>query len=141
MPPSARPRPSVALCGGTLRFRTELASGHWRDLRRESGNMGIWRARPQAGPKAGPRTTRRKSSGRRLRRGSAAGLLLLGIAAILFAVPSALSSGATPTITSDLPDYNPGQQVTLTGSNWDPAGGPVHIVVNDNVGQTWQYTG
>ena len=102
--------------------------------------MGVWRARLQAGPRTGP-TTRRKSSGRRLRRGSAAGLLLLGIAAILFAVPSALSSGATPTITSDLPDYNPGQQVTLTGSNWDPAGGPVHIVVNDNVGQTWQYTG
>ena len=99
--------------------------------------MGILRlARVQAGP-----TTGIKDSRHRLRRGGAAGLLVLLAAALLFAVPAALSSGGAPTIASDLPDYNPGQQVTLTGSNWDPAGGPVHIVVNDNVGQTWQYQG
>ena len=98
--------------------------------------MGIWRAVVQGGP-----STQDKSSARRLRSAGAAGVLFLFIAAVLFAVPSALSSGAAPTIASDLPDYNPGQQVTLTGSNWNPAGGPVHIVVNDNVGQTWQYQG
>jgi hypothetical protein len=43
-----------------------------------------------------------------------------------------------PTIRSDHADYNPGALVTLTGSGWDPAGDPVHIVVNDTAGvDTW----
>ena len=41
-----------------------------------------------------------------------------------------------PTIQSDLPDYAPGDTVTLTGSNWQP-GELVHINVNDDVSQTW----
>ena len=61
------------------------------------------------------------------------------VAAILSQLPSALSSGTTPTITSDKADYNPGEQVTLTGSNWAD-GETVHIVVNDTVGQTWKHT-
>src|SRR4051794_6736387 len=44
-----------------------------------------------------------------------------------------------PSIASDLADYNPGQTVTLTGSGWDTGGTQVHIVVNDDVGQTWSH--
>jgi PKD repeat protein len=45
---------------------------------------------------------------------------------------------ASPTISSDKDDYNPGNTVTLTGRNW-AADESVHILVNDNVGQTWSY--
>ncbi len=47
-------------------------------------------------------------------------------------------SGGTfsPTISSDKPDYAPGETVILSGDNWLP-GEHVHITVNDNVGQTW----
>jgi hypothetical protein len=44
-----------------------------------------------------------------------------------------------PSIASDLADYNAGQTVTLTGSGWDAGGIQVHIVVNDDVGQTWSH--
>src|ERR671935_614164 len=44
-----------------------------------------------------------------------------------------------PTISSDKPDYNPGDTVTLTGGSWQ-AGEAVHIFVNDDVGQTWSYS-
>jgi len=43
-----------------------------------------------------------------------------------------------PTISSDKPDYSPGETVTLMGSGWQ-ALEPVHIFVNDDQGQTWSY--
>jgi hypothetical protein len=50
------------------------------------------------------------------------------------------TAAATPTIASDQADYGPGATVRLTGSGWGP-GENVHIFVNDDVGQTWQYNG
>src|SRR5205814_633756 len=55
----------------------------------------------------------------------------------------ALTGGASaltgpPTIASDKADYGPGETVTLTGANWQP-GESVHIVVNDDQGQTWKH--
>src|SRR2546421_6433128 len=46
---------------------------------------------------------------------------------------------ASPSISSDKDDYNPGSTVTLTGHNWAPDES-VHIFVNDDIGQTWSYT-
>ena len=97
--------------------------------------MRFWtRMRSDSGPLTTKRTSRQKGRITRV------GILLLLAAAVLFTVPAALSSGSAPTIASDFPDYNPGQTVTLTGSNWDPSGGDVHIVVNDSVGATWSHT-
>src|SRR5919112_6001130 len=48
-------------------------------------------------------------------------------------------ASATPSITSDQPDYNPGATVTLTGANWS-ANDVVHVVVNDDKSQPWSYT-
>src|SRR5215218_5878498 len=68
--------------------------------------------------------------------------LLLIVCAALIAVPvaAALAQDAgtspAPTIQSDKADYAPGELVTLTGSGWVP-GESVNIVVNDDVGQTW----
>jgi trimeric autotransporter adhesin len=63
--------------------------------------------------------------------------LLLAIPAIAFAQDlTGSTSPAAPTIQSDLPDYAPGDTVTLTGSNWQP-GESVHINVNDDQTQTW----
>src|SRR5438105_9639075 len=45
----------------------------------------------------------------------------------------------SPTISSDKPDYSPGETVTLTGGSWQ-AGEAVHIFVNDDIGQTWSYS-
>ncbi|MFY9580020.1 MAG: hypothetical protein WAQ33_11910, partial [Gaiellaceae bacterium] len=45
----------------------------------------------------------------------------------------------SPTISSDQADYAPGSTVTLTGAGWGP-GEAVQIVVNDDVGQSWQYS-
>jgi MBG domain (YGX type) len=50
------------------------------------------------------------------------------------------TAAAAPTIESDQADYAPGATVRLTGSGWGP-GESVHIFVNDDVGQTWQYNG
>jgi hypothetical protein len=67
--------------------------------------------------------------------------LLVGVVpAVLVGADRAGASTGTPTIQSDLADYNPGQTVTLTGSNWDAVGSEVHIVVNDSIGNTWQHT-
>jgi hypothetical protein len=41
-----------------------------------------------------------------------------------------------PFIVSDKADYMPGEAVILTSGNWQP-GESVHIVVNDDVGQSW----
>src|SRR5215208_5185413 len=68
--------------------------------------------------------------------------LLFIVCAALIAVPVAAalaqdtSTPAAPTIQSDKADYAPGELVTLTGSGWQP-GESVNIVVNDDVGQTW----
>src|SRR5512133_1309739 len=71
-------------------------------------------------------------------------ILVLVACGLLLAVTSGAAilgsdGGGSPTIQSDLPDYNPGGTVTLTGSSWDAGGTKVHIVVNDSVGQTWQH--
>jgi hypothetical protein len=64
------------------------------------------------------------------------------VCAALIAVPGAAAlaqdtgTSPAPTIQSDKADYAPGELVTLTGSGWQ-AGESVNIVVNDNVGQTW----
>jgi hypothetical protein len=54
---------------------------------------------------------------------------------LLLAMPTGASilsaGGAAPTISSDLPDYNPGATVTLTGAEWIP-GEAVHIYVAEN---------
>ena len=55
------------------------------------------------------------------------------------AVAQQMLEGSTPTISSDKPDYAPGEQVTLTGTGWADGEG-VHIVVNDTNGQTWTHT-
>ena len=44
-----------------------------------------------------------------------------------------------PWIASDQPDYPPGATVLLSGGNWQP-GETVHIVVNDDEGQTWSFS-
>src|SRR5215216_7080342 len=65
--------------------------------------------------------------------------LLLIVCAALLAVPGAAvvaQTAPTPTIQSDKADYKPGELVTLTGSGWMP-GESVNVVVNDDVGQTW----
>src|SRR5207247_6227572 len=53
--------------------------------------------------------------------------------------PSSPPPAYSPTISSDKPDYAPGDTVTLTGSSWQ-AGEAVHIFVNDDKGQTWSYS-
>jgi hypothetical protein len=64
--------------------------------------------------------------------------LLLAVPAIAFAqdLTGSTTSPVVPTIQSDKADYAPGELVTLTGSGWQP-GESVNIVVNDDVGQTW----
>jgi hypothetical protein len=63
--------------------------------------------------------------------------LLLAVPAIAFAQDvTGSTSPLVPTIQSDKADYAPGELVTLTGSGWQP-GESVNIVVNDDVGQTW----
>ena len=58
-----------------------------------------------------------------------------GTAMALVSDPSGTTT-ASPTIASDKADYGPGELVTLTGGNWTP-GESVNVVVNDDVGQTW----
>src|SRR5262245_29198876 len=41
-----------------------------------------------------------------------------------------------PTISSDKPDYVPGETVTLSGTGW-ASGEAVHILVNDDASQQW----
>src|SRR5215213_2880274 len=67
--------------------------------------------------------------------------ILLAVPAIAFAqdVTGSTTSPVVPTIQSDLPDYAPGEVVTLTGSGWQP-GESVRIVVDDDglQEQSWQ---
>src|SRR5215212_7364823 len=65
-----------------------------------------------------------------------AALLALGGTAMAITADTSGNTAPTPTIQSDKADYAPGELVTLTGSGWQ-AGESVNIVVNDDVGQTW----
>ena len=71
-------------------------------------------------------------------------LTLLSIVAIVvLAIAGQASAGIgesspLPSISSDKADYVPGERVTLSGSSW-AAGESVHVVVNDDAGQTWRY--
>src|SRR5215210_5499827 len=65
-------------------------------------------------------------------------LLLLAFAVVMFIFPAMAFAQAAPTIQSDKDDYAPGELVTLTGSGWQ-ADESVHIFVNDDIGQTWEY--
>src|SRR5215216_4565615 len=68
-----------------------------------------------------------------------AALLALGGTAMAITADTSGNTAPAPTIQSDKADYAPGELVTLTGSNWQP-GESVHIYVNDDVGQTWDYS-
>src|SRR5205814_4330895 len=97
-------------------------------------------------------STTMKARKRRARTKLGGGLALVSIVlgvGLLMALPAGAviggsfiggTSSSSPTISSDQPDYNPGQTVTLTGNGWDTGGTKVHIVVNDAIGQTWQHT-
>src|SRR5215204_2820349 len=65
--------------------------------------------------------------------------LLFIVVAALVAIPAMAFALGSPTIQSDKADYSPGELVTLSGSGWQ-AGESVHIVVNDDEGQTWSHT-
>ena len=60
---------------------------------------------------------------------------LLALAAMLV-FPMSTSGATAPWIASDRDDYAPGSLVTLTGGNWEP-GESVHVLVNDDQGQSW----
>ena len=64
---------------------------------------------------------------------------LLAFAGNAGAVTLTGGTGTDPWISSDLPDYAPGSTVNLLGGSWQP-GEAVHIVVNDNLGQTWAWS-
>src|ERR687883_1666238 len=49
-----------------------------------------------------------------------------------------LAGAGGPWVATDQPDYPPAANVALTGGGWQP-GEPVHVVVNDDEGQTWSY--
>src|SRR5687767_2502263 len=65
-----------------------------------------------------------------------AALLAVGSTAMALTTDTSGTTAPAPTIQSDKDDYAPGELVTLTGSGWQ-AGESVHIVVNDDGGQTW----
>jgi len=70
-------------------------------------------------------------------------LLLVACVALLgSARSSALTqvSASNPTVSSDRQVYSPGDTVVLTGDGWSPDE-VVHLAVNDNVGNTWSWTG
>lgn len=79
-------------------------------------------------------------SARRLLRVLAVPLLVVGTLAGMLASATLARAGGAPTIASDQADYPPGATVTLSGTNWDPAGSAVHLAVDDSDGQTWSYT-
>src|SRR5215216_167587 len=63
-------------------------------------------------------------------------LLASGLSSFVRVSAAPLVEDGLPTITSDQADYPPGATVTLTGANWQ-GDTDVRIVVNDDVGQTW----
>lgn len=66
---------------------------------------------------------------------------LLVIFTMIFGTPMSALAADSPTgasIASDLADYPPGATVTLTGLGWADSE-TVHILVNDDAGQTWSH--
>ena len=66
---------------------------------------------------------------------------ILTIAVLAFAGQASAGIGESsplPAISSDKPDYAPGETVTLSGAFW-AAGEAVHVVVNDSAGETWRH--
>src|SRR5918912_1019418 len=73
------------------------------------------------------------------------GVLLALLCAVLGLLVFSGGAGAVtyagaggPWIATDQPDYPPAANVALTAGGWQP-GEPVHVVVNDDEGQTWSY--
>src|SRR5918911_999901 len=104
------------------------------NVMRTSGCCGLRRLRPDGRRKA-TRTTARVVA--------LAAFVVLAVAALAAGSARAAIDGAgalaPPTITSDKAAYSPGELVTLSGSGWQ-AGESVHILVNDDAGQTWSHT-
>src|ERR687886_2166179 len=82
------------------------------------------------------------ATGSRFGRG---GVLLALVCAVLGLLAFSGGAGAVtdgaaagPWIATDQPDYPPAANVTLTGGGWQ-AGEPVHVVVNDDEGQSWSF--
>ena len=63
-------------------------------------------------------------------------LAAVAVVGVLGSVRIAFAADGPPTLVSDQADYPPGGTVVLSGANW-AAGEQVHIVVNDDAGQTW----
>jgi VCBS repeat-containing protein len=89
-------------------------------------------SRPDGAFRSGPRRTRRRATAVLV-----APLIVFAAALAVAGLPGQASAGiGTPTISSDRPDYAPGETVTLNGDGWG-MGEVVHIEVNDSAGQTW----
>ncbi len=63
-------------------------------------------------------------------------LAAVAVVGVMGSVRIAFAADGPPTLVSDQADYPPGGTVVLSGANW-AAGEQVHIVVNDDAGQTW----
>ncbi|MGH3052335.1 MAG: MBG domain-containing protein, partial [Gaiellaceae bacterium] len=63
---------------------------------------------------------------------------LLGVGAFAGIARAEVDAPLPPQVWTDKSDYAPGETVTLSGANWAP-GESVHVVVNDDAGQTWRY--
>ncbi|MBK8758261.1 MAG: hypothetical protein IPM08_14410 [Actinomycetales bacterium] len=63
-------------------------------------------------------------------------LAAVAVVGVLGSVRIAFAADGPPTLVSDQADYPPGGTVVLSGANW-ASGEQVHIVVNDDAGQTW----
>ncbi|HMD10873.1 MAG TPA: YDG domain-containing protein, partial [Marmoricola sp.] len=61
---------------------------------------------------------------------------LFGLAGNAGAATRSGGTGTDPWVATELPDYSPGDTVSLIGGSWQP-GESVHVVVNDDAGQTW----
>ena len=61
---------------------------------------------------------------------------LLGLAGNAGAATRSGGTGTDPWVATELPDYSPGDTVSLIGGSWQP-GESVHVDVNDDAGQTW----
>jgi hypothetical protein len=65
-------------------------------------------------------------------------MLTMVVTSMAFAGASSMPAAqtATPTISSEFPDYGSGETVNLFGTGWQ-AGESVHIFVNDDYGSSW----
>src|SRR5947207_7844230 len=62
-------------------------------------------------------------------------LILIGLGLVLFATRQTAQT-ASPTITTDKADYQPGETVVITGSGWT-LGEPVLLHIDESDGETW----